>query len=404
MWRHRLWKLACYLVPLPSSRYVRTYFQLIASADHQATVRVLQSILLCIAVMCLGQYVFVPVDGSDQQHHRWLQVLTFDTFGYNRFLAIFRLILSIVAMGMAYFHQLFYLDMVGNPVGDVLATTLFDPRRRVHLGGRTITLERLVVQLVWSFQPGSVCSDFYSLFAYVQLAMALARLDFVGCNSATLVTIIMFNVCGFLFLSFNCLSLAISCLAMWVVMATAVVLSARHRTTNLLLRPAKWAAPPRRRLLRFVHENVLSLLFVLSSNRIFGKMMATTLAMMMPMNGSMLVIALTNTQMNVYTRSALVLIGTSALVMLQVIHYLVAQFSARLHSPYGRVMSVFLRHSPRWTLKERLRIAHNIHAFHVQRKYGLTYGDSNLNITRMSFVKFLFFYTEVIFYLVALVH
>lgn len=137
---------------------------------------------------------------------------------------------------------------------------------------------------------------------------------------------------------------------------------------------------------RFVRFQVATLMWILDSNKLFGSLLVAFLLGHVPLSGTLAMYALFHSGGHTSFRlmaSAMVVGEYLAIVYF---HYSAALISKSLHTIYAPFMAILARRScqqlvARFRLKSlrfQLTTALHVQAFHVKRRYGITYASFGL--------------------------
>lgn len=409
LWKVVNWRaLATQLHPYPSFEYYQSYLATIESINRHGDpvkrfqIRLIQFILIVISILYLVRILIPPTT-----EWVWLQVVSFDMEGYNHFPMVYHVIMGILFLSVVFIAEIFYFELYGNPMHDVLYECLVLDRRDFVFNNQTMQLRKFMVLLVRATRQSFTAIHLFVFGAIYQLGNALVHMSWFGLNATTTMLVPVF-ILGALFFTFsNYITLAICNLSLIIILGTSLIFQVRHKMMTQWLRPGGGGGGERRRVLRFVRDNIITLVYVGYENRFYGKMITLILCSHLPMNGMFIITSFRLASLNLYQSMAQMALAFNQMILLQAVHYLSARFSTRLHHNYPAVISLYVANGPRWRLKDRLRVAHNIQAFWVEKHYGLTYGRANRHvglITMMAFVKVLFLFSETIMYNLKLVN
>lgn len=385
--------------PWASFEYYTSYFETIKSISRDGDrtkrlqIRLIQSILSLTSLAYLVR-MFIP----HTDKWSWLQVISFDVEGFNHLPSIYHVINCIAVLSIAHMFEIFYLEFYTNPVCTVLYDCLVRGRWTFVFNNRNQRLRKLMLLLIRAMKQGFMIINLFVFGSIIQLGGVLVSFPWFGWNVFTLIGVVVFLLGGSLFALVNYSTVAICNLALVIIVGTSSLFRLRYKIMSQWLTTG---IGQMRRVLRFAGENVITLVYVSHENRFYGLLITLVLGSGLPMNGMFIISSLRLARLSLYQKIGQLAIAANQIFLLQFVHYLAAEFSSRLHRNYPKVISLYVANLPRWRLRDRIRLAHNIQAFFVDNRYGLTYGRSNGPIgliTMMAFVKVLFLYSETILY------
>lgn len=168
---------------------------------------------------------------------------------------------------------------------------------------------------------------------------------------------------------------------------------------------------------RFRINQVQSLLFLMRCNRVYGLLLVAFLVGHVPFSGTMFTYVLTRMDHDEFRLLTMIMV-CGQYTMIICFHYSAAILSKTMHSIYKPFMSVLVRHSVGSEqhgpsvqhVRFQLCTAWHVQAFHVKRRYGITYASFGLvslsafakvrqtvvsiQIILQFFVQFLFVYSK----------
>lgn len=179
-------------------------------------------------------------------------------------------------------------------------------------------------------------------------------------------------LCFFLVLLFMMLMMFNATFYAFISMAVCTIFHIRsERSCSLVKKKRTWTAL---HLVCVQRITIETMQFCCSIGRLYGPILTIFLACNIPLNTTIMVELVAYGHKYPWMfRGIMVTIFTGQCINSIAIHYIAAQVTGLIHSPYKQFMSTSLaiRHVP---LIVRLRLTNHVQAFHTKKPYGFSYS------------------------------
>lgn len=377
----QMWKsLVTVFVPGRGLTFIEEFFETLKQCSNKdrATLQRLRLLYVLLVAQCLGAFVVLVTPRKT----RYYQLITFNFLVWHGF--------PVATNLEAFVFTLFYMNYVYiiftrsyHNYSVQIMYKLFVKKDKSFVFNSKEQIEETILRFFNIFQLMSIALDGFIIFNYIKFILIFVAEYGLFANIHSMLGLISFHISFTLYNSCLAMSLYFGGLGDTMGMATWLVFRIRVRHLQKILgyRVTKFTVL---RLQYFQQEQHKTFKFLYEVNKLFSIIFTTFLLSSSPLSATLLTALLTQS-FSLFLTLGLTTFVSGVFIAILFLHYTAAKFSKHLHSPYHRVMSLNIR-LLRCSLRARLRLAWNIQAFHVHKRYGLMYAYCGL-ITMLAFAK-----------------
>lgn len=304
------------------------------------------------------------------QHTRYHQLITFNYPVFNGMPVIVNVELFVFWLSVAIETRILLTDCIMNKSILAMFSILFNHKTKFLISPFKFQFKSIMFQYFVIRQTFVITLDLFIVINYY-IFMKHLLMDFDMSATELALNLLCFHICFLLFVSTFAVVINVgSVLSLYNVTACFIILT---RLKIMSKKVSKFDRLVTIRLLYYIHHQVKTLQFLVEIEKILGFALTIFLAASCPLFATSMSLLLTNEH-----HLSPILLATMCMLVLGfvfgsiVMHCILAHISGKLHSPYKQILSLNNR-MHKCSLMARLRVANSIEAFHVKKRYGVSY-------------------------------